>query len=45
MGDWAYVIAGYGLTGLTLVAYVVSLRRRAERLAAVRRRPVGAVRR
>ena len=41
MGDWGYVIAGYGLTAIALVAYVVSLRGRAERLAARRRRSVG----
>lgn len=29
--DWAFVVAGYGLTGLTLLGYVWHLRARASR--------------
>jgi hypothetical protein len=39
VGDWGYVVAGYGLTAAALVAYVVSLRRRADALGRSRSRP------
>jgi hypothetical protein len=39
VGDWGYVVAGYGLTATALVAYIVSLRRRADALGRSRGRP------
>jgi hypothetical protein len=37
MGEWGFVVAGYGLTAAALTGYVVSLRRQARRLASARR--------
>jgi hypothetical protein len=39
VGDWGYVVAGYALTAVALVAYVVSVRRRAHALGRSRGRP------